>query len=111
MSTDNAPVAAAAGAKSRARRGLPFTFAQHHGVLLDEAEDGSVCVVHKGELQLQVLTELRRVLGRPFTLAALSGDEFKRRLTLAYQRTDNDSNLQNYAYSNNAVWMSLTWRL
>ena len=90
MSAGSEPVAAA-GAKSRARRGLPFTYAQHHGVLLDEAEDGSVCVVHKGDLQLQVLTELRRVLGRPFTLAALSGDEFKRRLTLAYQRTDNEA--------------------
>jgi hypothetical protein len=30
---------------------------------------------------------------------------------LTYQRTDNDSNLQNFAYSNNAVWMNLSWRL
>jgi len=30
---------------------------------------------------------------------------------VSYQRTDNDSNLQNYAYTNNAVWMSLSWRL
>ncbi|MGE0745656.1 MAG: surface lipoprotein assembly modifier [Rhodospirillales bacterium] len=30
---------------------------------------------------------------------------------VSYQRTDNDSNLENYAYSNNAVWMNLTWRL
>jgi len=80
-----------APARGPGRPTLPFTYAQQFGVLLDEAEDGSLRAVHTGEMRLQVLTELRRLVGRPFTLQALSGDEFKRRLTLAYQRTDNEA--------------------
>ncbi len=82
----DAPVASAA-----ARPGLPFTFAQQHGVLLDVTEDGATLVVHLGEPKLDVLTELRRLLGRPFALQSVAESDFKRRLTLAYQRNNNEA--------------------
>ena len=85
------PLEEAPATESRARRDLPFTYAQQYGVLLDETADGSPLVVHTGQLQLQVLTELRRHLGGPFALQSLSEEDFKRRLTLAYQRTDNEA--------------------
>ena len=50
------------------RQSLPFTFAQQHGVLLDTADDGATIVVHIGQPKVQVLTELRRVLGASFVL-------------------------------------------
>ena len=70
---------------------LPFTFAKQYGVLLDAGEDGRPLVVHEGVLSLQVLTELRRRVGGSFQLVDVSADEFKKRLTLAYQRDDNEA--------------------
>jgi len=79
-------VAAAPG-----RPALTFTYAKQHGVLLDETEDGAPLVVHAGALRAQVLTELRRLLGGPFALQGVADEEFKRRLTLAYQRGNNEA--------------------
>lgn len=73
------------------RAGLPFTFAQQHGVLLDADDHGATVVVHSGQPKLQVLTELRRILGVPFALQGVSDGDFKRRLTLAYQRNNNEA--------------------
>ncbi|GAB5453481.1 MAG: GspE family T2SS ATPase variant ExeE [Halioglobus sp.] len=70
---------------------LSFTFAQQHGVLLDNAEKGAPLIVHQGQPSVQVLTELRRLLGCSFTLQSVSGEEFQRRLTLAYQRGNNEA--------------------
>jgi general secretion pathway protein E len=86
VSVEPAPTASAA-----ARPGLPFTFAQQHGVLLDAADDGSPVVVHTGQPGVQVLTELRRFLGAQFALLGVSESDFKRRLTLAYQRNNNEA--------------------
>ncbi len=74
-----------------ARLALPFTYAQQYGVLLDETEEGAPLAVHTGQLPLDVLTELRRHVGGPFALESVSEEDFKRRLTLAYQRTDNEA--------------------
>ncbi|MEZ5573987.1 MAG: type II secretion system ATPase GspE [Halioglobus sp.] len=73
------------------RPGLPFTFAQQYGVLLEAADDGSAVVVHTGQPKVQVLTELRRFLGGSFALQAVPESDFKRRLTLAYQRNNNEA--------------------
>jgi general secretion pathway protein E len=72
------------------QRGLPFTFAKQHNVLLDQSASESV-VVHQGRPSLQVLTELRRFLGSGFRLQEVSEEEFQRRLTLAYQRGNNEA--------------------
>jgi general secretion pathway protein E len=79
------PVAASAG-----RRSLPFTYAKQNGVLLDDAHNEAV-IVHQGQPGMQVLTELRRCLGGPFRLQGVSDSEFQRRLTMAYQRDNNEA--------------------
>ena len=71
-----------------APRSLPFGFAQQYGVLLDTAGSDTL-VVHQGQPGLQVLSELRRLLGGPFQLQGVSEAEFQRRLTRAYQRDNN----------------------
>ena len=73
------------------RAALPFTYAQQFGVLLDSADDDAPVVVHNGNVSLEVLTELRRHVGGPFAIEAVSDEEFKRRLTLAYQRDNNEA--------------------
>src|SRR6056297_1169594 len=70
---------------------LSFSFAKQYAVILDVAEDGTPLVVHHGRPQMQVLTELRRLLGEPFRLQDVTEGEFKRRLTLAYQRGNNEA--------------------
>ncbi|MDH3991983.1 MAG: type II secretion system protein GspE, partial [Gammaproteobacteria bacterium] len=74
--------------QAAAPRSLPFGFAQQYGVLLDTA-GGDTLVVHQGQPGLQVLSELRRLLGGPFRLEGVSEAEFQRRLTRAYQRDNN----------------------
>ena len=74
-----------------ARPGLAFTYAKQYGVLLETAADGSPLVVHERQPTVQVLTELRRLLGRPFALQGVSESDFQRRLTLAYQRDNNEA--------------------
>jgi len=70
------------------QRGLPFTYAKQNGVLLDFS--GAVPVVmHQRPPGIEVLTELRRYLGQPFTLQEVSESDFQRRLTQAYQRDNN----------------------
>src|SRR6056297_316763 len=70
---------------------LSFSFAKQYAVILDVAEDGTPLVVHHGRPQLQVLTELRRLLGGAFALQEVPEKDFKRRLTLAYQRGNNEA--------------------
>ena len=77
-------------ASSQGRRSLPFTFAKQCGVLLDESSHEAV-IVHQGQPGMQVLTELRRFLGGPFRLQGVPEDEFQRRLTIAYQRDNNEA--------------------
>ena len=72
------------------RRGLPFIFAKQHNVLLDES-GGQPLVVHRGQPGLPVLVELRRFLGQSYDLQEVSEAEFQRRLTLAYQRGNNEA--------------------
>ena len=67
---------------------LPFAYAKLNGVLVERDQRGPL-VVYQGEPGIQVLTELRRFLGGPFHLQQLDDADFKRRLTLAYQRDNN----------------------
>jgi len=72
-------------------RELGFSFAKENGVLLETTQDGGALIVHQGQPELRVLTELRRMLGGAFTLQGVSESEFQRRLTLAYQRGSNEA--------------------
>ena len=70
---------------------LPFTYAQQFQVLLETTQEGAPIVVHVGQLPLQVMTELRRYLSGPYTLQDVPEEDFRRRLTLAYQRDNNEA--------------------
>jgi general secretion pathway protein E len=70
--------------------GLPFTYAKQFGVLL-ERDSGHPLLVHEGHPGVAVLAEMRRLLGEPFELRAVSEAEFQRRLSLAYQRGNNEA--------------------
>jgi general secretion pathway protein E len=70
--------------------GVPFAFAQSRGVLLDR--NGAVpTLYYVPPLQPDVLLEVRRFLGEAFTLEVLDEEQFRQRLTLAYQRTQNEA--------------------
>ena len=70
--------------------GVPFTFAQSRNVLLDR--QGAVSTLYYvPPLQPDVLLEMRRFVGEAFTLEILDAEQFRQRLTLAYQRTQNEA--------------------
>lgn len=71
-------------------RKLPFTFAQLHGVLLED--DGeNLCIVHRPGLSLNTLIELRRALASEFEIVEVSEAAFQSRLTRAYQKGNNEA--------------------
>jgi general secretion pathway protein E len=72
------------------QRSLPFTFAQQQGVLLMDSSEGPE-ILYQGQPTVKVLTELRRFLGEPYALHEVDADEFQRRLTVAYQRDNNEA--------------------
>jgi general secretion pathway protein E len=69
---------------------LPFTFAKHHGVLVD-AETDPPLVLYQTMPPVSVLTELRRFLGAKFSLQAVEAGEFQKRLSQGYQRGNNEA--------------------
>ncbi|MEP5569362.1 MAG: type II secretion system ATPase GspE [Halioglobus sp.] len=76
--------------QSPGHRSLPFTFAQQQGVLLVDSSEGPH-VLTQGQPSSRVLTELRRFLGESYTTEKVDSDEFQRRLTVAYQRDNNEA--------------------
>ena len=69
---------------------LPFSFAQTHGVLLEQSEPQPRVLYRKG-LTINTLIELRRALGTSFDTAELSNEAFQLRLTRAYQRDNSEA--------------------
>ena len=69
---------------------LPFAYAKSHDVLLDWRNDQPI-LVYTGELQADVLLEVRRHLGQRFAVELVSPEFFQRRLSEAYQRTNNEA--------------------
>ena len=69
---------------------VPFSFAQQHGVIIDDKQD-PVELLHRKDLSLATLLEVQRVLGSDFVCTQLSDEEFQRRLSLRYQRDNNEA--------------------
>lgn len=63
---------------------LSYGFASRHGVLLQETGR----VLCRSGVSLEVLLELQRCLHEPFELQEIASEEFTRRLTQHYQRSD-----------------------
>ena len=73
----------------QAVRALPFTFAQHHGILLQDGERPTI--LYRTPLSLPLLAELRRYLGGPFELEQVTDSLFQSRLSQLYQRGNNEA--------------------
>jgi general secretion pathway protein E len=59
---------------------LPFAFAKRHGVLLTVSDDGEPLVTCRADTSAQALIELRRLLGRRFTLKEVDPGKFDQML-------------------------------
>ena len=92
MRTDS-PVAeigvAHAGVREAGVR-LPYGFARRFGVFLAPEDDGwTLC--HRGELELEVLAEVRRFSGSPFRCRELADDAFGEALARHYESATGDA--------------------
>ena len=70
--------------------GLPFGFAQSRNVLLDRS-GSHLTLQYVPPLKSEVLLEVRRYLGTAFQLEPLDTEAFRQRLSVAYQRTQNEA--------------------
>jgi len=70
--------------------GIPFTFAQSRNVLLERSA-GALVLYYVAPMTPEVLLEVRRYAGEVFSLEALDDSAFRQRLTVAYQRTQNEA--------------------
>ncbi len=66
---------------------LPYSFARRHGVLV-LGGDAQIDVVHRTDVSLHSLIELRRALGRPLTLRQVADGEFDGLLQRHYEAAD-----------------------
>ncbi|MBX2808981.1 MAG: type II secretion system ATPase GspE [Cellvibrionaceae bacterium] len=66
-----------------ALKALPFSFAEQHGVLLNEGK--LICL---GDIRASVLLELQRFLGADFVIESVDEASFQRQLTQQYQTGD-----------------------
>ena len=69
---------------------LPFSFAKSKGVLL-ERDDAQCRVYFLPPLAKNTLLEISRFVGSAFDLVESAPEDFQRRLTGAYQRTNNEA--------------------
>jgi general secretion pathway protein E len=63
--------------------GLPFAYANRHGVLIDDGGPDAVTLLHRPGLQAHTLAEVRRLLQRPLRLQAVTADAFEAALRRA----------------------------
>jgi general secretion pathway protein E len=65
---------------------LPYNFARRHGVVVvHEAEDDSVQLLHKPGVPLSILSEVRRLLRQPVALKQVDQETLERQLSLVYE--------------------------
>lgn len=91
-SVEDKPPAAVARLKHDGIAQLPFSFAQTHGVLLGfQEQDQKPQLFYRPGLRVEVLAELRRTFAQPFSLAALTTEQFQQRLSHSYQKGNNEA--------------------
>jgi general secretion pathway protein E len=59
---------------------LPFAYAKRHGVLLTSAEDGQPLVICRADTPAQALIEIRRLIGRRYSLNEVDAGKFDQML-------------------------------
>ena len=65
---------------------LPFAFASKFRVLLDQDSDGQLCLYVPELPSAAVISEVRRVAGRPITIQPLPAETFEMQLASYYQQ-------------------------
>ncbi len=68
------------------QQSLPYAFAKRHGVLLGQIDETQVQLLHHAQIQLPVLSEVRRMVGRPVVLNETSPEQFEALLAQAYEQ-------------------------
>ncbi|MBU2971237.1 type II secretion system ATPase GspE [Pseudoalteromonas sp. C2R02] len=77
---------------SVAPKRLPFSYARRFGVFLShEQQENELTLFYKGELNLEVLLEARRIAGQSFTAVQLNDDEFELQIEAVYQRDSSET--------------------
>lgn len=72
-------------------RRIPFMFAKRHGVLVSEVNDHDALVSHLPGVALHILAEVRRFLGVPIRLEAITQQKFDERLAQDYQNDSSEA--------------------
>ncbi len=71
---------------------LPFSFANRQGILLEKDEETEAWhAICRESVALDALFEVRRFLGKEFTVEKVSEDAFELRMTAAYQRDSSEA--------------------
>jgi len=65
---------------------LPYGFARRHGVLLEEDPSVGLRIVHRPDVNIRVLAEVRRFAGRPLKLHPIEVDRFEMVLQKTYEQ-------------------------
>jgi len=66
---------------------LPFAFAKRHGVVLTDPANATICC--RPEVTRQILSEVRRYVGKPMNLQMVSVEQFDKLLTTYYEQQTN----------------------
>lgn len=70
---------------------LPFGFAKRQGVMIEHTFDEGWILYYSIPPKPAVLSEVRRMIGRPFGIKQLPIDEFEPKLTEVYQRDSSEA--------------------
>lgn len=70
---------------------LPFAFAKRHGIILTQIDTHGAIICHRPKITHHTLIEVRRFLGIPLNLKAISDEQFDTLLTTHYEQQANQS--------------------
>ena len=86
----NVPVADEESVEFTPRGQLPFTFSKKYEVVMGFSEQ-STELCYKNQPSADLLLEVRRVIGRPFTIRKVDNDHFENLVTIAYQSSSSEA--------------------
>ncbi len=70
---------------------LPFTFAKRHGLVLVDVDLDKPRLLYLPKVKLEAITEVRRFLGRDFSLEEIAPEQFDALLQQIYQSSTSDA--------------------
>ncbi|OQW90808.1 MAG: hypothetical protein BWK79_18690 [Beggiatoa sp. IS2] len=70
---------------------FPFAFAKRHGIILTHVATNSATLFYRPQITSQTIIEVRRYLGIPLKLQAISAEQFEALLTTHYEQQANSS--------------------